>query len=92
MAQIFQAMLLGALISMTGSKKLGVLNLSINQKDLVFIKELIEAGKVKPVIDRLYLISEAVETLRYYGGDHAKGKVVITVPLLFITETYSKMQ
>ena len=71
MAQIFQAMLLGPLISMTGSKKLGVLNLSINQKDLVYIKELIEAGKVKPVIDRLYPICEAVDALKYYGEGHA---------------------
>jgi NADPH:quinone reductase-like Zn-dependent oxidoreductase len=79
MAQIFQAMLLGPLISMTGSKKLGNLHHRINQKDLVFMKELIEAGKVKPVIDRRYTLSEAAEALRYYGEGHAQGKVVIIV-------------
>jgi NADPH:quinone reductase-like Zn-dependent oxidoreductase len=48
-------------------------------KDLAFMKELIEAGKVKPVIDRCYTLSEVAEALRYYGEGHAKGKVVITV-------------
>jgi len=79
MAQIFQAMLLGPWISMTGSKKLGALTLRISQKDLVFIKELIEAGKVKPVIDRQYPLSEAVTALRYYEEGHTIGKVGITV-------------
>ena len=48
-------------------------------KDLAFMKELIEAGKVKPVIDRCYKLSEVAEALRYYGEGHARGKVVITV-------------
>jgi NADPH:quinone reductase-like Zn-dependent oxidoreductase len=42
------------------------------------MKELIEAGKVKPVIDRCYPLSETAEALRYYGEGHARGKVVIT--------------
>ena len=48
-------------------------------KDLAFMKELIEAGKVKPVIARRYTLSEVAEALRYYGEGHARGKVVITV-------------
>jgi NADPH:quinone reductase-like Zn-dependent oxidoreductase len=48
-------------------------------KDLGFMKELIEAGKVKPVVDRCYSISEVAEALRYYGEGHARGKVVINV-------------
>lgn len=80
MAQIFQALLLGPLISMTGSKKLGSLtHIKINQKDLVFLKGLIEAGKVKPVIDRRYPLSKAAEALRYYEEGHTRGKIVITV-------------
>ena len=43
------------------------------------MKELIEAGKVTPVIDRCYPLSEIAEALRYYGEGHARGKVVITV-------------
>ena len=79
MAQIFEALFLGPWFSMLGSKKLGSMSLRINQKDLLFMKELIEAGKVKPVIDRHYKLSEVAEALRYYGEGHAQGKVVITV-------------
>ncbi len=50
-----------------------------NQKDLVFMKELLEAGKVIPVIDRRYPLSETAEALRYLEEGHARGKVVITV-------------
>jgi NADPH:quinone reductase-like Zn-dependent oxidoreductase len=79
MAQVFQAMLLGPWISMTGSKKMGALSARPNQKDLVFMKELLEAGKVVPVIDRRYALSEVAEALRYLGEGHSQGKVVITV-------------
>lgn len=50
-----------------------------NQNDLVFIKELLEAGKVVPVIDRCYPLSEISEAFHYIGEGHAQGKVVITV-------------
>jgi NADPH:quinone reductase-like Zn-dependent oxidoreductase len=79
MAQIFQAMLLGPWISMAGSKKMGGLSARPNQKDLVFMKELLEAGKVVPVIDRRYPLSEVAEAIRYLEEGHARGKVVITV-------------
>lgn len=78
MAQTFQALLLGPFISMTGSKKLGAMLVKPN-KDLAFMKKLLEAGSVKPVIDRCYPLSETTEALRYYGEGHARGKVVITV-------------
>jgi len=80
MAQVFQAMLLGPLISMTGSKKMGSMGVAKpNKKDLVFMKELLEAGEVVPVIDRRYTLSEVPEALRYLEEGHAQGKVVITV-------------
>jgi NADPH:quinone reductase-like Zn-dependent oxidoreductase len=63
---------------MTGSKKMGMLVLKPN-KDLAFMKELLEAGKVVPVIDRRYPLSEVAEALRYFGEGHAQGKVVITL-------------
>ena len=79
MAQIFQAMLMGSWMSETGGKKMGGVSAKIDQKDLGLIKELIEAGKVRPVIDRRYPLSEAAEALRYLGAGHARGKVVITM-------------
>jgi len=73
------ALILGPLISMTGSKKVSQLIHKPNVEDLVFIKELIEAGNVVPVIDRRYLLSEVAEAFREYGERHPSGKVVITV-------------
>jgi NADPH:quinone reductase-like Zn-dependent oxidoreductase len=78
-AQMFQAMLLGPWMSRTGGKKMGGVSAKPNQKDLVIIKELLEAGKVVPVIDKRYPLSEAAEALRYLGAGHARGKVVITM-------------
>ena len=79
MAQTFQALLLGPWISLTGSQKMGAFLAQANQKDLVFLKELIETGKVKPIIDRCYPLCEVAEAFRYYKERHARGKVVITV-------------
>lgn len=50
-----------------------------NQADLLILKELLESGKVTPVIDRTYPLSEAAEAFRYLEKGHARGKVVITV-------------
>ncbi len=79
MAQFFQAILLGPWISMTGSKKMRGFVTKPNKNDLVFMKELVEAGKVVLVIDRRYPLSEVAEALRYLEEGHARGKVVITV-------------
>ncbi len=79
MAQIFQAMLLGPRMSETGGRKMGAAMAKINQKDLATLKELLEAGKIVPVIDRSYALSETAEALRYLGEGHARGKVVITM-------------
>jgi len=78
-AQILQAMFLGPLLSRIGSKKTCFFIAKINQKDLVFLSELLASGKVVPVIDRRYPLSDAAEALRYLGQGHAQGKVVITV-------------
>ena len=51
----------------------------ITKEDLVVLTELFEAGKVKPVIDRTYPLSEAPAAIRYLEAGHARGKVVITV-------------
>ena len=80
LAAILQGFLLGPLISRTGSKKMGsVMWKPNNQEDLAILEELFAAGKVAPVIDRRYPLSEVPEALRYLEEGHAKGKVVITV-------------
>ena len=78
-ATIFQILLLGPLIRGTTGKKIRILAVRPNLKDLVYITELYEAGKVVPVIDRRYPLSEVPEALRYLGEGRTKGKVVISV-------------
>jgi NADPH:quinone reductase-like Zn-dependent oxidoreductase len=78
-AQIFQALLLGSLMSEKNGRKLGILSAKTTQKDLLVVRDLLEAGKVKSVIDKRYLLSESAEALRYLGAGHARGKIVITV-------------
>jgi NADPH:quinone reductase-like Zn-dependent oxidoreductase len=76
--QMFQAMLLGRWMSKADGKKMGFMMAERSQKDLVFLKELLEAGKVVPVIDRRYPLTQAAEAVRYLEEGHAQGKVVIT--------------
>jgi len=76
--QILGGMLLAWWISKTGSKKINSFLARIKQGDLAAMKDLLESGKVKPVIDRRYPLQEAAAALRYLGEGHAKGKVVIT--------------
>ena len=78
-AVLFQILLLGPWIRRTTGKNIRILAVQPNSKDLVFITELYEAGKIVPVIDRRYPLSEVPEALRYLGAGHARGKVVITV-------------
>jgi NADPH:quinone reductase-like Zn-dependent oxidoreductase len=59
---------------------MGILMWKPNKKeDLAFLKELLDAGKVVPVIDRRYPLSEVSEAIRYLKEGHARGKVVITL-------------
>ena len=67
------------LLSPFVGQKLGTFICSENHEDLLVLKELIEAGKVTPVIDRTYPLSEAPKAIRYLAEGHARGKVVITV-------------
>jgi NADPH:quinone reductase-like Zn-dependent oxidoreductase len=77
--QILAGFVSGWWISMTGSKKVKSFLARIKQEDLAVMKELLQSGKVKPVIDRSYALADAAEALRYLGQGHAKGKVIITM-------------
>ena len=78
-AIILQVLLLGPWISMIESKKMRVLAVRPNTEDVDFMKDLIEAGKVMPAIDKTYPLSEVPEAIGYVGEGHARGKVVISV-------------
>jgi NADPH:quinone reductase-like Zn-dependent oxidoreductase len=77
-AQMVEAMLLGPWMSRNG-QKMGNLLAKPNNADLAFMRELLEAGNVVPVIDRCYPLSEVADAIRYLEAGHAQGKVVITV-------------
>jgi len=80
MTQILQAMLLGSVLSRIGGRKMGFMGIAkTNQKDLIYMGELLEAGKVIPVIDRSYPLSEVSDAIQYLMEGHAKGKVVIAI-------------
>src|SRR5947208_7452014 len=61
------------------SQKMGMMMADANQKDLTVLGDMMQSGKVKPVIDRTYKLSEVPEAIRYLEQGHARGKVVITV-------------
>ncbi|MEW5986661.1 MAG: NAD(P)-dependent alcohol dehydrogenase [Chloroflexota bacterium] len=80
MPQFLQAIILGPLMSRNGDKKMGSMGIAkVNQKDLVYLAELLEAGKIVPLIDHCYPLSEVPEAIRYVEQKHAQGKVVITL-------------
>lgn len=77
-AQLTEAIFLGALMSLSGVKMTHLLALS-NQDDLRFMKELIEAGKVKPILSHLFTLDRAIEAFQLFSAGHAQGKIVIKV-------------
>jgi NADPH:quinone reductase-like Zn-dependent oxidoreductase len=80
-ATLFQILLLGPWIQRTRGKKIRILAVQPNRKDLAYVAELCAAGKVAPIIDRQYPLSEVPAALQYLGEGRAKGKVVITFEL-----------
>ena len=80
LAGFFQTLLLGGLMSAVGGKRMGIFMWNPSKReDLDLVSGLLDAEKVKPVIDRRYELSEVPEALRFVEGGQARGKVVITV-------------
>ena len=77
--RMMQTVLLGPFMLLGSRKKMGLMVAKMKQEDLVSIKELVEAGKVIPVIDRRYSFDEIPEAVRYLEEGHARGKVVVTM-------------
>ncbi|HEU4618661.1 MAG TPA: NAD(P)-dependent alcohol dehydrogenase [Gammaproteobacteria bacterium] len=77
--QLLQALTAGPLLSMTSGKKIGNLMAIPRGPDIRFLKELLEARKIDPVIERTYPLASVPEALRYMEQEHARGKLVITV-------------
>jgi len=67
------------LLSPFVSQQMGMMLADANQKDLTILADLMQSGKVKPVIDRTYRLDQVAEAMRYLEQGHARGKVVITV-------------
>ena len=80
MPQILQAMLLGSVMSRKNGKMMGFMGIAkYNQKDLVCIRELLETGKVVPVIEKSYPLCELPMAMRYIAEGHARGKIVVQI-------------
>ncbi len=79
MAGFVQSSILKPLYSKKDGRNITSMMTNVNQADLALLKELIEAGKIRPVVDRRYQLSEVADALRYLEKGHARGKVVITI-------------
>jgi len=75
----FRGVLRAPLVSLFVGETLRGLNTKLTQEDLLAVKELIETGKVTPVIDRTYALSEAADAIRYLEDGHSRGKIVVVV-------------
>ena len=74
-SRIFQLMFK----SKTGVKNIGTMVASINQKDLLFLAELLKSGKIKSIIDKRFPLADTAKALQYFEEGHTRGKIVITV-------------
>ena len=76
---LFRLMLIQPLLPRFANKKLGIMGYKPNKKDLDYLSQLFEEGKMTPVIDRCYPLSEVPSALQHLGDGNAKGKIVINI-------------
>ncbi len=80
MTNLFRIMILGRLAARSGGKEVGFMGIArINQPDLVLLAQMLESGKVKPVLDKSFTLPEAADAVRYFEAGHIRGKIIITV-------------
>lgn len=79
MIRFLARLIAGPVLSLFVSQNMGTLGAKIEKKDLIMLRELLGAGKVKPVIDKSYGLREVPDAIRYLEKGHARGKVVITL-------------
>jgi NADPH:quinone reductase-like Zn-dependent oxidoreductase len=90
---LLRARLAASLGSRSGGKKFVSFLAHVNREDLTFLTELLQQGEIVPVIDKRYSLSETREAMRYFGVEHARGKVSITVDHCGInSESLSKLR
>jgi len=76
---LLKLLLLSPILSLFTNKKLGLMGYRPNRKDLDYLNQLFEEGKVVPIIDRSYPLPEVPAALQYLGDGHVKGKIIITI-------------
>lgn len=78
-ASLLQGMLLGPLLSLTGSRKMRFFVARFNTPDLETLADLVSTGQMTPIVDKSYPLSDAADAIRHLQHEHARGKVVVTV-------------
>ena len=78
-SQLFEALLIGPLKTKRGGKAFRNVSAKANQADLATVAGMIEAGQMRPVMDRCYPLDQAPDAFRYMEAGHAKGKVVVAI-------------
>lgn len=79
MRQLAQAALQRRKNEAPGGQKVDVVSVKVMQADLIFLREVLEAGRVMPVIDNCYPLSQAADAMRFYEKEHPRGKIVIQI-------------
>ncbi len=77
--QLFEAMVKGPFVSRRGGQTVKNLMAAPNATDLAFVKDLIEAGRVTPIIDRTFPLEKTAEAVHHVGAGHAAGKVIVCI-------------
>ena len=80
LSRMFLLVVQGTWVSKTSDKEIGMMSTATpNKKDLLILKELLETGKIVPVIDRTYPLAETAEAIRYLETGRARGKVIVNI-------------